>query len=265
MYQPSPSTEEMEIVPDINSQTNLTQLKLKSPFVFHIVSNCQLLAKDLLEEEEGGVGVNVDETSRLQQSQQQQQQHRFFQQQRPSGPTGTVIIIQQSSKAKEQQSNESRKEANKGKTKTPKRQTEKKEMQQPDLEESRKSSPVVNKAKNQYEASKQTEVLAGTQATVTKHQATKAGLTILVQQTQARRSTKQAEKIGISLTRPIVHLEFIWTTSQSILMLKLRLVPHKDVSLALVMMMLRAIHRQRDREHAPPHLCNGSLLPRTLL
>ena len=84
----------MEVVPNINSQTNSTQPKSitseirfepasnasppalpstqsgtsasaaggKASFVFHIISNRQFLARGLLEEEEGGGGVNVDET-----------------------------------------------------------------------------------------------------------------------------------------------------------------------------------------------------------
>ena len=109
MYRPSPSTKDMEIAPDIiiNSQIDQTQpksisskIRIKSAnsndvlassptlpstrpsaadgtasFVFHIVPNRQLLAKDMLEEEEGVGGVEVDVTSQLQQSQQKKQQH----------------------------------------------------------------------------------------------------------------------------------------------------------------------------------------------
>ena len=189
----------------------------------------------------------------VQKRQCQQQRHQFSQQRRPSGPAETVIIIQQSNKAKEQQSNKSGKKASKGPIKIPKRQTEKKEMNQPDLEESRKSSPVVNKAKNQDEASKQPEDLASKQATATKHQApllerkrkskrkrerkrkrnhffhfswekplAETGLAFLVQQARTRRTNKQARKMGISLTRPMVLMGCIWATSRSILKLQTR-------------------------------------------
>ena len=48
-----------QTLPSTQSGTSASAAGGESPFVFHIVYNRQLLARDLLEEEEGGGGVNV--------------------------------------------------------------------------------------------------------------------------------------------------------------------------------------------------------------